>query len=113
MEKNQEHSDVVFMVENQPIYMPKLMFSRRRVINFAAMFRSNMRERASRGSSNLPNCSNASFLKVLEYICLDDYSIVSIDDAVELVPVWQLADFYQLEGGLKYSCMGSLERGLW
>jgi hypothetical protein len=35
-------------------------------------------------------------------------AIVSIDDAVEL---WELADFYQLEG-LKYSCIGSLERGL-
>ena len=33
---------------------------------------------------------------------------MSIDDVVEL---WELADFYQMEG-LKYSCMGVLERGL-
>jgi hypothetical protein len=33
---------------------------------------------------------------------------VSIDDVVE---VWGLADMYQMEG-LKYSCMGGLERGL-
>jgi hypothetical protein len=33
---------------------------------------------------------------------------MSLDDAVEL---WVLADMYQMEG-LKYSCMGALERGL-
>jgi hypothetical protein len=38
---------------------------------------------------------------------LDDFT-VSIDDVVEL---WVLADMYQMEG-LKYCCMGALERGL-
>jgi hypothetical protein len=36
---------------------------------------------------------------------LDDFT-VSIDDVVELLV---LSDIYQIEG-LKYSCMGSLER---
>jgi hypothetical protein len=55
----------------------------------------------------VPNCSKAAFLLVLEYLSLDGFS-VSIDDAVEL---WGIADMYQMEG-LKYSCMGALERGL-
>ena len=73
---------------------------------FAAMFRSNMRESIERVVV-VPDCSKASFLRVLEYLCLDVFS-GSIDHAVEL---WQLADMYQLEG-LKYVCMGVLERGL-
>jgi hypothetical protein len=55
----------------------------------------------------VPNCSKSSFLLVLEYLCLDGFT-VSIDDVVEL---WVLADMYQMEG-LKYCCMGALERGL-
>ena len=56
----------------------------------------------------MPNCcSKAAFLHVLEYLYLDDFT-VSIDDVVEL---WGLADMYQMEG-LKYSCMGTLERVL-
>jgi hypothetical protein len=49
----------------------------------------------------VPNCSKASFLRILEYLYLDGY-------AVEL---WGIADMYQMEG-LKYCCMGTLERGL-
>jgi hypothetical protein len=56
---------------------------------------------------NVSDCSKALFLRVLEYIYLDDFT-VSMDDVVEL---WEVADFYQMEG-LKYSCMGALERGL-
>jgi hypothetical protein len=55
----------------------------------------------------VPNFSKAVFLHVLEYIHLDGFT-VSIDDVVEL---WEVADFYQMEG-LKYSCMGVLERDL-
>ena len=44
---------------------------------------------------------------VLESLYKDAYT-VGIDDVVEL---WELADVYQLEG-LKWTCMGSLERGL-
>ena len=93
------------MVDNEPIYVNTDILSEKSDY-FAAMFRSNMRESIER-VVKVTNCSKASFLKVLQYLCLDDY-IVSIDDAVEL---WELADFYQLEG-LKYSCMGALERGL-
>jgi hypothetical protein len=39
---------------------------------------------------------------------LDDFTVSSIHDVVEL---WGLADMYQMEG-LKYSCMGVLERDL-
>jgi hypothetical protein len=55
----------------------------------------------------VPNFSKAAFLHLLEYIHLDDFT-VSIDDVVE---VWEVADFYQMEG-LKYSCLGTLERGM-
>jgi hypothetical protein len=47
-------------------------------------------------------------LQVLEYLCLDSFTVSSIDHVVEL---WYLADMYQLDG-LKYSCMGVLERDL-
>jgi hypothetical protein len=102
---NPELSDVVLMVENESLYANVNDLSQKSDY-FAAMFRSNMRESIER-VVKVTNCSKASFLKVLEYLCFDDY-IVSIDDAVEL---WELADFYQLEG-LKYSCIESLERGL-
>jgi hypothetical protein len=55
----------------------------------------------------VPNCSKALFLRLLEYLCLDDFT-VSIDDAVEL---WELADMYQMKG-LMLCCMGALERGM-
>ena len=51
------------------------------------------------------DCSKAGFKHVLEYLC---YFTIGIDHVVEL---WQLADMYLL-GGLKYVCIGSLERGL-
>jgi hypothetical protein len=74
---------------------------------FAAMFRSNMRESIER-VVNVSHCSKAAFLLVLEYLCMDDFTVSSIHDVVE---VWALADMYQLEG-LKYSCLSALERGL-
>ena len=39
---------------------------------------------------------------------MDGFTAVSIDDVVD---VWVLADMYQMEG-LKWCCMGSLERDL-
>ena len=45
---NKEHSDVVFMVENEPIYANIEVLSQRSDY-FEAMFRCNMRERALRG----------------------------------------------------------------
>jgi hypothetical protein len=93
------------MVENRPLYANVDILSQKSDY-FAAMFRSNMRESLER-VVQVPNCSKAALLRVLEYLCLDDF-IMSIDDAVGL---WQLADMYQLEG-LKYFCMSALERGL-
>jgi hypothetical protein len=102
---NQKYFDVVFMVENEPLYANVNVLSQKSDY-FAAMFRSNMRESIER-VVEVPNCSKAAFLHVLEYLCLDDFT-VSIDDVVEL---WDLADFYQLEG-LKLYCLGALKRGL-
>jgi hypothetical protein len=94
------------MVEDEPLYANVDILCQKRDY-FAAMFRSNMRESIER-VVNVPHCSKAAFLSVLKYLCLDDFTVSSIDDVVE---VWALADMYQLEG-LKYSCMGTLERGL-
>ena len=93
------------MVENELLYASINVLTRKSDY-FAAMFRSNMRESIER-VVNVSDCSKKVFLRVLEYIYLDDFT-VSIDDVVEL---WEVADFYQMEG-LKYSCMGTLERGL-
>jgi hypothetical protein len=102
---NKLHSDVVFKVENESLYANVDVLTQKSDY-FAAMFRSNMRESIER-VVEVPNCSKASFLLVLEYLHLDGFT-VSIDDVVEL---WVLADMYQMEG-LKYCCMGALERGL-
>jgi hypothetical protein len=102
---NQQHSDVVIMVENEPLYANVDLLSQK-CEYFAAMFRSNMRESIEM-VVKVSDCSKAAFLRVLEYLYLDDCS-VSIDNVVEL---WQLADMYQLEG-LKLYCLGALERGL-
>jgi hypothetical protein len=102
---NKEHYDVVFMVENEPLFANIDGLSQKSDY-FRGMFRSKMRESIERVVV-IPNCSKAAFLRVLEYLCLDDFT-VSIDHVVEL---WQLADMYQLEG-LKCYCIGSLERGL-
>ena len=102
---NQELSDVVLIAENQSLYA-QIDVLRLNSDYFAAMFRSNMRESVER-VVQVPNCSKAALLHVLEYLYLDDFTI-RIDDVVEL---WDLADYYQLEG-LKYSCMGTLERCL-
>jgi hypothetical protein len=102
---NKLHSDVVFKVDNEPLYANVDVLTQKSDY-FAAMFRSNMRESIER-VVEVPFCSKASFLHVLEYLYLDGFT-VSLDDAVEL---WVLADMYQMEG-LKYGCMGALERYL-
>ena len=102
---NKKHSNVVFMIDTVPLYANIEVLSQKSIY-FAAMFRSNMRESIER-VVKVPNFSKEAFLRLLEYMCLDDFTL-SVDNAVEQ---WQLADFYQLEG-LKISCMGSLERGL-
>ena len=93
------------MVENEPLYA-NIEVLKKKSDYFAAMFRSNMRESIERVVP-VPNCSKAAFLQVLEYLCLDSFTVSSIDHVVEL---WYLADMYQLDGLTKYSCMGVLER---
>jgi hypothetical protein len=93
------------MVENEPVYANVDVLTEKSDY-FAAMFRSNMRESIER-VVEVPNCSKAAFLCVLEYLCLDAFTM-NMDHAVEL---WVLADMYQLDG-LKYMCIGALERGL-
>jgi hypothetical protein len=102
---NKNHFDVTFMVENESLYANVDTLSQTSDY-FAAMFRSNMRESIER-VVQVSNCSKEAFLRVLEYLYLDDFT-VSMNDVVEL---WEVADYYQLEG-LQYSCMGALERGL-
>merc|ERR1719276_463760 len=102
---NKEHSDVVFMVENEPIYANIELLSQQSDY-FAAMFRCKMRESIERVVT-IPDCSKAILLQVLRYVCMDGFS-VRIDDVLD---VWVLADMYQMEG-LKWRCMGSLERDL-
>jgi alpha-tubulin suppressor-like RCC1 family protein len=102
---NKQHSDVVLMVENEPLYANVDVLTQKSDY-FAAMFRSNMRESIER-IVQVPSCSKASFMLLLEYLYLDGF-IAQIDDVVEL---WGLADMYQMEG-LKYCCMGALEMGL-
>jgi hypothetical protein len=93
------------MVENEPVYANVDVLTEKSDY-FAAMFRSNMRESIER-VVQVPNCSKAAFFHVLKHLYLDGFT-VSLDDVVEL---WVLSDMYQLDG-LKYSCMGALERGL-
>ena len=102
---NIEHSDVTFIVDNESLYSNIKVLTQKSDY-FDAMFRSSMRESIER-VVQVPYFSKAAFFHLLEYIHLDDFT-VSMDDVVEL---WEVADYYQLEG-LKYSCMGALERGL-
>jgi hypothetical protein len=95
------------MVENQPLYAHIDVLSEKSDYFAATMFRSNMRRESIERVVQVPNCSKAAVLLVLGYLYLDGFT-VSIDDVMEL---WGLADMYQIEG-LKYSCMGALERGL-
>ena len=80
----------MFMVENEPLYANVDLLSRRSDY-YTAMFRSNMRESIER-VVNVPDCSKALFLQVLEYLYLDDFTVRK-DNAAELL---ELADMYLL-----------------
>jgi hypothetical protein len=68
-----------------------------------------MRESIER-TVQVPNCSKAAFVGVLEYLCWDVF-IISLDQIDYLLELWYLADMYKLEG-LELYCTGALERGL-
>ena len=96
---SEEHFDVTFMVENTPIYGCKEVLSRKSKY-FEAMFRSNMRE-SIEGVVVVPDVSAASFLKLLEYLCLDDFLVLDDMDASSREELSTLADMYLLEGLLR------------
>ena len=71
------------MVENEEHLYANVDVLSQKSDYFSAMFRSNMRESSIEMVVNVPNCSKAAFLRaVLEYVCLDDFTISSIDDDV-------------------------------
>ena len=91
---NKEHSDVTFMVENKPIYANIDVLSRKSEY-FEAMFRSKMKESIDRVVV-IPDVSQGAFLKLLEYLCLDDFRLPDDDDVLEELIL--LGDMYLLEG---------------
>ena len=98
---NVETSDVIFKVgENvEPIYANIDVLSSKSEY-FEAMFRSNMRESIERVVV-VPDTSRSAFLKMLEYLCLDDFVVdanhekISSSSRRELL---ELADMYMMEG---------------
>ena len=92
------------MVENELLFANIDILSQKSEY-FAAMFRCNMRESIER-VVQVPNCSESVFLQVLEYLCLDNFTRVNVEDIMEL---WEVADMYQLEGlqsVLLHGCIG-------
>ena len=61
------------MVENEPLYTNVDVLSSKSDY-FKGMFRSNMRENIDRVVT-VPDCSKVDFLQVLEYLCLDDFTV--------------------------------------
>ena len=102
---NKDSSDVVFKLENnhQTIYADRNELSSRSEY-FEAMFqRCQMRE-SIEGEVSIPDdCSSVVFLKMLEYICLDDFTFEGIHTVEMVRELWGLADLYLLEG-LKILC---------
>ena len=61
---------MTFIVENEPIYGNiEILVSKSEY--FEAMFRNNMRESIEK-KVVVPNVSRTAFLKLLEYLCLED-----------------------------------------
>ena len=101
-----EHSDVIFMVENAPIYASIEVLSRKSEY-FNAMFRSNMKESIERVVP-IPDISRVVFLKLLEYLCRDDFSLSSLQPLLVLDLLY-LGDMYLLDG-LVLICLDQLKR---
>ena len=84
------------MVENTPIYSNIDILSRKSQY-FEAMFRSNMRERIEE-IVTVPNVTAATFLRLLEYICLDgEIGLDNLDDSSR-EELYTAADMYMLDG---------------
>jgi hypothetical protein len=96
------------MVENVPLYANEAVLSSK-CDYFKGMFQSNMRESIETRVVKVSDCSNKIvYLQVLEYLCVDGFT-VNIEDHVE--ELWELTDMYLLEG-LKFCILVALERGL-
>ena len=100
---NKDHSDVIFMMEHQPIYANIEVLTRKSEY-FEAMFRSNMRE-CIEGVVMVPDVSAVLFIKLLEYLCLDDFALGDLDEALRK-ELGVMADMYLLEG-LNFLCDSS------
>ena len=73
------------------------------------MFRCPMRESIER-VVRIPDCSAAAFVKLLEYICLDDFTLKEEEDNKEIImeELLGLAEMYLLEG-LQIVCKSVME----
>jgi hypothetical protein len=111
---NEQYSDIVFMVEGQPIHAKKDLLVVKSEY-FRAMFSSNMRE-SREGEIKITCCSRATFVVLLEYLYTDVFSLTDKsdffeDDCYALLELFVMADMYQMDG-LMILCETELESHL-
>jgi hypothetical protein len=111
---NEQHSDIVFMVEDRPIYAKKDILVARSEY-FRAMFSSNMRE-SREGEIEITCCSRATFVVLLEYLYTDVFILTDKSDLFEddfdgVLELYVMADMYQMDG-LTILCETALESHL-
>jgi len=100
-----EHADVTFIVQGQPIHAHRAILSHR-CEHFAGMFRSGMRESIEK-EITIPSISRDVFLLLLEYLYTDSVKI-DVEHAVDL---YIAADLYQLER-LRNMCCAVVRRSV-
>jgi RCC1 and BTB domain-containing protein len=105
MVNDEEFADVIFMVENQPVYAHRAILAQRSN-HFAAMFRSGMRESVER-TIPIMGISRPVFLMLLEFLYTDSVKI-DVDKSIEL---YIAADIYRLER-LRDMCCTVVRRNL-
>lgn len=102
---NEEFSDVIFQVEDQPIYAHRAVLVQRSA-HFSAMFRSGMREATER-KVVIQGVSFSVFLLLMEYIYTDSVEI----DPEHAIGLFVVADLYQLDR-LKEVCKTIMKRNI-
>ena len=100
-----EFSDVVFLVEDQPVHAHRAILAQR-CDHFAAMFRSGMRESVEL-MVPIPDISRHVFMLLMEYIYTDTVKI-EVENAIEL---YIASDLYNLER-LRDMCCTVVRRNL-